>query len=134
VPVPASKFIDLSLSLVNNPTTKDIGTVKDLDAIKTSLRNILLTRLGERPFEPRFGSRVYDSLFEQVDFITLDALASSVIEAITLWEPRVQLTKVDPVARPDENEVEVVIQFNVIGAIDAGPQTFNQVFVIARTP
>ena len=129
-----SKFLDLSLSLVNNPTTKDIGTIKDLDAIKSSLRNILLTRLGERPFEPRFGCRIYDSLFQPLDFITLDAMASSVIEAITLWEPRVQLVAVNPVARPELNEVEVVIQFNVRGAARIGTQTLNQVFVIARTP
>jgi phage baseplate assembly protein W len=132
VTTPTSKFIDLSLTLVNNPTTGDIATVKDIDAIKTSLRNILLTRLGERPFEPRFGSRVYDSLFEQLDFITLDALASSVIEAITLWEPRVSITRVEPVARPDENEVEVIIIFSVIGSEYGGPQTFSHTFVISR--
>ena len=134
MPLPKSQFVDISLSFAKNPSTNDIGTIKDLDAIKTSLRNILLTRLGERPFEPAFGSKVYDSLFEQIDFITLDAIASSVIDAITLWEPRVQILSVDPIAAPDENEVEVVIVFNVIGQAVQGPQTFSQTLVIAKTP
>jgi phage baseplate assembly protein W len=134
VPLPKPQFVDISLSFAKNPSTNDVGTIKDLDAIKASLRNILLTRLGERPFEPAFGSKVYDSLFEQIDFITLDAIASSVIDAINLWEPRVQLISVDPIPSPDSNEVEVVIVFNVIGSASLGPQTFNQTLVIAKTP
>ena len=122
----------LSLSFSSHPVTKDIGKLIDLRAITNSMRNILLTRLGERPFEPTFGSKVTDSLFEQIDFITLDSLASSVREALELWEPRIEVVAVDPLAEPDSNEVQVTVQFYIVGAVSSGVESATFVFSISR--
>lgn len=125
-------YSDLSLSFSSHPVTKDIGKLTDLRAITNSMRNILLTRLGERPFEPTFGSRVADSLFEQIDFITLDSLAGSVREALELWEPRIEVVAVDPLAEPDSNEVQVTVQFYIVGAVSSGVESATFVFNISR--
>ena len=104
-------YSDISLSFSKHPVTNDVGKITDVNAITNSMRNILTTRLGERPFEPDYGSRIYDSLFEMVDFISLDAAASSAREALEIWEPRVEILNVRPESNPDQNEIQLTIEF-----------------------
>ena len=65
-------YSDISLSFSKHPATNDIGKITDVNDITNSMRNILTTRLGERPFMPDYGSKIFDSLFELVDFISLE--------------------------------------------------------------
>ena len=110
-------YSDISLSFSKHPVTNDVGKITDVNAITNSMRNILTTRLGERPFEPDYGSRIYDSLFELIDAISLDGLASSAREALEFWEPRIEVLRILPEANADAHEVQLTIEFYIIGAV-----------------
>ena len=125
-------FSDISLSFSKHPVTNDIGKITDVNAITNSMRNILTTRLGERPFEPDYGSRIYESLFEMVDFISLDAAASRAREALEFWEPRVEILNVSPEANPDRNEIQLTIEFYIIGAVSEGAKEASFIFTSTR--
>ena len=125
-------YSDISLSFSKHPVTNDVGKITDVSAITNSMKNILTTRLGERPFEPDYGSRIYDSLFEMVDFITLDAAAASAREALEFWEPRVEILNVIPESNPDRNEIQLTIEFYIVGAVSEGAQEASFVFTSTR--
>ncbi|OUX83452.1 GPW/gp25 family protein [Hyphomonas sp. TMED31] len=125
-------YSDISLSFSKHPATNDIGKITNVNAIINSMRNILTTRLGERPFEPDYGSKIYDTLFELVDFISLDAAASSAREALEFWEPRVEILNVIPISNPDQHEIELTIEFYIVGAVSEGVQETSFVFTSTR--
>ena len=125
-------YSDISLSFSKHPATNDIGKITNVNAIINSMRNILTTRLGERPFEPDYGSKIYDTLFELVDVISLDAAASSAREALEFWEPRVEILNVIPISNPDQHEIELTIEFYIVGAVSEGVQETSFVFTSTR--
>lgn len=65
-------FKDLSINLLLNPFTKDVSAVQNDNAIKQSIKNLVLTAPGEKPFQPNIGSRVRQLLFEPLDAFTAD--------------------------------------------------------------
>tara|TARA_B100000530_G_C15799595_1_gene424981 strand:- start:426 stop:812 length:387 start_codon:yes stop_codon:yes gene_type:complete len=125
-------YSDISLSFSKHPVTNDIGKITNVSAITNAMRNILTTRLGERPFEPDYGSRIYDSLFELIDAISLDSLASAAREALEFWEPRIEILRIVPEANPDANEVQLIIEFYIVGAVSEGAQEASFVFTSTR--
>ena len=117
-------FKDISMSFEVNPINSDIIGVNNETAIARSVRNLVITRPGERFFNPNLGSRVYETLFENVDEISAAAIQDEIEETINKYEPRVELmsVKVDP--DYDNHEFNVTLVYNVIG-IDALPQQLN---------
>ena len=107
-------YRDIALSFERNAATKDVIIKKDVDAVKQSVRNLILTNHYERPFHPEIGSGITNLLFEPLDPITANSLTRVIGEVITNFEPRAQVVSVD--ARPDEekNSYEVTISFRVI--------------------
>ncbi len=108
-------FKDISLSFEPHPVTKDITVIKNANAIKRSIRNIVQTIPGERFFNPILGSDVRSSLFEFVDFGTASVIQKEITTAIENFEPRVYNLQVEATAIPDNNEFEVNIYFDIIG-------------------
>ena len=108
-------FKDISLSFEPHPVTKDITVIKNANAIKRSIRNIVQTIPGERFFNPILGSDVRSSLFEFVDFGTASVIQKEIATAIENFEPRVYNVEVEAIAIPDNNEFEVNIYFDIIG-------------------
>jgi len=108
-------FKDISLSFEPHPITKDLTVIKNANAIKRSIRNIVQTIPGERFFNPILGSDVRSSLFEFVDFGTASVIQKEIITAIENFEPRVYNIQVEAIAIPDDNEFEVNIYFDIIG-------------------
>ena len=108
-------FKDINLSFTPHPVTKDLTVIKNANAIKRSIRNIVQTIPGERFFNPILGSDVRSSLFEFVDFGTASVIQKEIKTAIENFEPRVMNIQVDAIARPDDNEFEVNIYFDIIG-------------------
>ena len=112
-------FKDISLSFKRHPVTNDIGVLKNADAIKRSVRNLVQTIPSERFFNSTLGSDVRDSLFENspgfVDFGTASIIERQIQTTIENFEPRIDNleVKVDP--RPDSNEFEVSVIFDIIG-------------------
>jgi hypothetical protein len=107
-------YKDLALSFERNTATKDVIIKKDVDAVKQSVRNLIMTNHYERPFHPEIGSGISQLLFEPLDPITSNSLTRVIGEVITNFEPRAQVVAVDSRPDPDSNSYEVTISFRVI--------------------
>ena len=108
-------FKDISLSFDVHPVTKDLTVIKDANAIKKSVRNLVQTIPRERFFNPNLGSDVRSSLFDFVDFGTASVIEKQIETTILNFEPRVDNLSIEVFPRPDNNEFEVNIYFDIIG-------------------
>ena len=108
-------FKDISLSFIPHPVTKDLPILKDENAIRRSVRNIVETIPTEKFFNSTFGSDVYKSLFDFVDFGTASIIKDQIKTSILNFEPRVDNVNVNVFPRPDDNEFEVEVIFDIIG-------------------
>ena len=108
-------FKDISLSFTPHPTTKDLPVLRNENAIKKSVRNLVQTIPTERFFNSILGSDVRDSLFDFVDFGTASAIQDQIEITIQNFEPRVENVVVEVEPRPDLNEFEVTVFFNIVG-------------------
>ena len=108
-------FKDISLSFDPHPVTKDLQVLKNENAIRRSVRNIVETIPTERFFNSLLGSDVRRSLFEFVDFGTASVIQDQVQIAIENFEERVENLQVivDPIV--DENTFNVTVIFDIIG-------------------
>ena len=123
-------FKDISMSFQTNPLTSDLIAMKNENAIARSVKNIVFTNPGEKFFNPRFGSRITESLFENADELTAIEISTQIEESINRYEPRVKLRSVDANANIDGNAFDVVITYDIIGA-DIPPQQLE--FVLQPT-
>ena len=123
-------FKDISMSFQTNPLTSDLIAMKNENAIARSVKNIVFTNPGEKFFNPRFGSRITESLFENADELTSIEISTQIEESINRYEPRVKLRSVDANANIDGNSFDVVITYDIIGA-DIPPQQLE--FVLQPT-
>ena len=105
---------DLDLDFTAHPVTKDIVLKKDVEAIKRSVRNLILTNPHERPFHPEIGSGITGVLFELVSPTTAVVLQSEIRQVITNFEPRVRLIDISVLGDIDKNGYYVTIKFQVI--------------------
>ena len=125
------KFKDISMSFKTNPLNDDLIGIKDANAIARSLKNIVFTQPGEKFFNPEFGSRVSESLFEIVDEVSTIAIRDEIRSSIINYEPRVNLLDVLVNPNPDENEMNVTIKYEIVG-IDIPPQQLDFVLLPTR--
>ena len=110
------KFKDVSMSFKINPLNNDLVALKNATAISRSVRNIIFTTPGEKFFEPTFGSRVSQMLFENMDDITAISIRDEIKNSIEIFEPRVQLTGVRVNPDFESNQYNAVITYIIIGA------------------
>ena len=108
-------FKDISLSFDPHPVTGDLRVLKNEAAIRRSVRNIVQTIPTEKFFNPLFGSDVRGSLFDFVDFGTASVISDQILISIENFEPRVDNLQVEVLPRPDSNEFEVTVVFDIIG-------------------
>ena len=125
------KFKDLSMSFKTNPLNDDLIGHKNTNAIARSLKNIVFTQPGEKFFNPDFGSRISESLFENVDDVSALAIEDEIRSSIINFEPRVNLLNVSVNPNVDDNEMNVIIQYEVTG-IDVPPQELEFVLLPTR--
>jgi phage baseplate assembly protein W len=123
-------FKDISMTFKRHPLTNDLIALKNEQAISRSLRNIVFTVPGEKFFNENFGSKISQSLFENVDDISASLIVDEIRQSITNYEPRVDLLDVKAEPNFDNNEFNVRIVYNIIGA-DVPPQ--NLQFVLQQT-
>ena len=109
------EFKDISLSFSPHPVTKDLPILKNENAIKASVRNLVQTIPTERFFNPVLGSEVRDSLFEFVDFGTASVIEEQILTTLNNFEPRIDNVSVEVFPRPNLNEFEVTVSFNIVG-------------------
>ena len=108
-------FKDISLSFDPHPVTGDLRVLKNEAAIRRSVRNIVQTIPTEKFFNPLFGSDITGSLFDFVDFGTASVIADQIQTSIENFEPRVDNLEIQVFPRPDRNEFEVNVIFDIIG-------------------
>ncbi len=124
-------FKDVSATFKINPINDDIIVIKNANAIARSIRNLVFTVPGEKPFEPTLGSRVTQLLFENLDTLTASAIQSEIENTINSFEPRVNLLNVIVTPNFDDNEFNCNIEYEIIG-IDAQAQQLEFVLLPTR--
>ena len=108
-------FKDINLSFKRHPVTNDLVVIKNEDAIKKSVRNIIFTILGEKPYVPLFGTSVNDSLFELSNPLDHIRISEEISSTLLNYEPRINNIQVNVSNYPDSNEMNATIQYDIIG-------------------
>ena len=120
----SKKFVDLNPKFEKNPLTKDLPLLKNAEAIKFAVKNIVMTTRGDRAFRPYFGSTVIGSLFENFTLATADDIKVAIEEALRAYEPRIKLLDVRVRDDIDSNALDVRIYYRIIG-MPLDPQSLN---------
>ena len=107
-------FSDLDLNFTAHPVTKDIVLRYDENAIKTSLKNLILTSNFERPFHSEIGSPIKRLLFEPATPMLGVVMKRAIVDTVNNYEPRVELLSVDVSVSEDSNSIGVTIQFKIV--------------------
>ena len=123
-------FKDLSVTFKKHPVTDDLVAVKDKAAIVQAIQSILLTRKGERPFQPELGCDIQNLLFEPLDYASAGSIKQEIKETIDRYEPRVSVTEI--VCQPDfdNNGYNVQLQYTIVGRDDV---PVGVEFILERT-
>lgn len=124
-------YSDLDLDFIPHPTTKDVLKKTGVDAVKRSLRNLILTNFYDRPFRSSIGSNVNRLLFDNISILAANLLRDFIIVTIVNFEPRVQLTNdeekgVSVTEDLDNNGYRVQIRFTVQ---NSGAPTYVNLFL-----
>ena len=109
-------FKDISMTFQRNPLNDDLIALKNEQAIARSVKNIVFTVPGEKFFDEDFGSRISQSLFENINDISANIIRNEIESSLRLYEPRVNVREVEVNPNFDQNEFNVTIIYEIIGA------------------
>lgn len=123
-------FKDLSVTFKKHPVNDDLIVVRDKAAIAQSIKNLLLTQRGERPFKPDLGCDIARILFEPLDYGSGVVLKSEIKNVILNYEPRIAINKLLCIPVEASNGYEVELSYSIIGREDR-PVTVE--FFLERT-
>ncbi len=121
-------FKDIDMSFLKNPFTNDISVVRNENAIKQALKNVMLTKTSEKVFDPEFGTNIWVSLFEPMDDITADRIEQEIKNVVAQYETRITMETVVVEPYPTENAYHIFITYRIIGS----PMTETVSFVLER--
>ena len=124
-------FKDINLSFKRHPVTNDVVTIRNEDAIKRSVKNIIFTILGEKPFEPNFGSVINNSLFDLNTNLSEIRISDEITASLNNYEPRIDNIDVSVSILADSNEMNCTVQYDIVG-IPAPTQTVDVLLFPAR--
>ena len=122
-------YTDIDLNLTAHPNSKDLTLKQDVESVKRSLRNIMLTNKYERPFKPNFGANLRGLLFELADDMTKFEIRKQIIEALEMLEPRVTIDEIY-LQSTRNNEMHVNLHYGVVGVRE--PQTLEVILQRVR--
>jgi phage baseplate assembly protein W len=111
---PCLFFVDIDLNFLAHPVTKDVTIKTNEQAVKSSIRNLILTSNYEKPFHPEIGSQIKSLLFEPATPMLPIMLRKAIEFTIYNFEPRVSLTNVEAILSEDENSINVTVEFVII--------------------
>jgi len=116
----SKEYRDIDLNFAPHPLTGDISTLTSVEACKAAIRNIILTKYGEKPFFYKFGSRVNTMLFENFNSLILTGMREEIKEAINAHDPRIFLFGDGVRITPEENEnrLHITITFGMANVPD----------------
>ena len=124
-------FKDINLSFKRHPVTNDVLTIRDEAAIKRSVKNIIFTILGEKPFEPNFGSVISESLFDLSTSLNEIRVSDEIKQSLLNYEPRIDNIDVTVTVTPDTNEMNCTVQYEIVG-LPTPPQEVDVLLFPAR--
>ncbi len=124
-------FKDINLSFKRHPVTNDVVAIRDEDAIKRSVKNIIFTILGEKPFEPDFGSVINQSLFDLNTNLNEIRVSDEIKTSLDNYEPRINNVDVSVSVLPDTNEMNCTVQYDIVG-LSTPTQTVDVLLFPAR--
>ena len=124
-------FKDINLSFKRHPVTNDVVTIRNEDAIKRSVKNIIFTFLGEKPFIPLFGSVINESLFDLNTNLSEIRITDEIKSSLLNYEPRIDNVEVTVQVSPDRNEMNCTVQYDIVG-IPAPTQEVDVLLFPAR--
>jgi len=109
-------FKDISLTFKAHPITYDLLPIVDVTSINRSLKNLVLTLNGERPFNGLLGTQISQSLFEILDPRVTSDIESEIRSVIKNFEPRVSLRSVNVTPDYDSNGYQVLVDYKIVGS------------------
>ena len=123
-------YRDISLYFTPNPVSGDVTQITDVQDIKRSVRNLVLTNRWDRPFHPEIASRVREALFDMFTPVTINIIRNAIEDVLRIYEPRVDVTEIaveDPEFNyMDQNTLPIKIFFTLKNA----PETLENVNVV----
>ena len=117
------QFSDLGITFTPHPVTGKPVTKKNASAIEGALKNLILTKQFERPYEPAFGSNIRNRLFENFDPVEAVNLEEDIKLAIENFEPRVEINEIKVIGGSDNNSVSIHISFFIVN--QANPEVIQ---------
>ena len=129
--VTSRAFRDINVSFKRHPVTNDLVSIRDEDAIKRSVKNIIFTILGEKPFEPNFGSIINDALFDLDTNLNEIRIQDEITSSLKEYEPRISNIIVTVTVAPDTNEMNCTVQYDIVG-LSTPPQEVDVLLFPAR--
>ena len=124
-------FKDINLSFKRHPVTNDVVAIRNEDAIKRSVKNIIFTILGEKPFDPTFGSVINDSLFDLSTNLSAISVSDDIKASLDNHESRINNVDVAVSVFADTNEMNCTVQYDIVG-IPAPTQKVDVLLFPAR--
>lgn len=124
------QFKDLDLNFIMHPSTHDVVKSYDEDSINKNLRYLILTINYERPFHPEKGCQINSLLFDFADPLMVQIMKRTIEEAISNFEPRVNLVDVRINSRPENNDIEVSIEYIIVNT--SQPVIFTTILTRTR--
>jgi len=123
-------YKDISLYFTPNPVTGDVTQITDVQDIKRSVRNLVLTNRWDRPFHPEIASRVRESLFEMFTPVTFNIIRNAIEDVLRIYEPRVDVTDV-VVEDPEFNSMDAnTLPIKIFFTLKNAPETLENVNVV----
>lgn len=116
-------YSDLDLDFIAHPTTGDVVIKTGADAIKRSVRNLILTNFYEKPFRPNIGSNALKLLFDNMNPLVSNFLRDAIFQVVNNYEPRVRLLDVRVEMDFDNNGYNATLDFIIINRNE--PVTVN---------
>ena len=115
---PTRIYKDIDLSFTKNAVSKDIARKVDDGALKQGMKNIIYTSIGERLFNPGFGSQLREMLFEPVDAASASVINNLITQCLENYEKRIAVSRVDVKANELEDGYNVTVIFSILGIAD----------------
>tara|TARA_R100001591_G_scaffold51337_1_gene61466 strand:- start:270 stop:671 length:402 start_codon:yes stop_codon:yes gene_type:complete len=126
----ARKFIDFDLNFRADDQTKDITESVNENAVKQALKSLLLTKNYERKFHPEIGCQIFSMMFENFTPSSVNIMKRTIQDVVSSFEPRATLLRVDIVDNPDQNEIDVTVEFKMANI--PAPLTITETLTRAR--
>ena len=123
-------YKDFSLFFTPNPVTADVTNITDVQDIKRSVRNLILTESWDRPFHPEIASRVREALFDMFTPVTINIIRNAIEDVLRIYEPRVDVTDV-VVEDPEFNSMDAnTLPIKIFFTLKNAPETLENVNVV----